>query len=78
MRRVNDRMDIASRKPFPQEELLRFRLLDGKLSLSPGGRGYYLKKDLASLEAAIKRKAFERILRRSLLEEEITLLKEAL
>ena len=78
MRRENARTDIASRSPFPREELLRFTVKDGCLSLVPGGRGYYLKKDLASLEAAIKRKAFERILHRPLLEEELTLLKEAI
>ena len=76
------RTDIASRKAYPKQQLLRLVVAAGKLTIdSQGnlpGRGYYLKKDAASLETAIKKKAFERILRRPLSEEELCAIKEAI
>ena len=82
MKRENDRTDIASRKQYPKSQLLRFIVKEGRLLLDPNGelpgRGYYLKKDIASLELALKKKAFQRILHRPLDEEEIARLKEAL
>ena len=78
MQIVNKRKDIASGESFPKEELLRFTVTNGKLSLSPLGRGYYLRKDVASLDLALRKKKFVRILRRDITAEEISLLKEAI
>ena len=82
MKRENDRTDIATYQRFPKSSLLRFVVEEGRLSLDRNGdkpgRGYYIKKDRESLEIAIKKKAFQRILHHPLDEEELALLKEAL
>ena len=82
MKRENPRTDIASRERFPKEELLRIVLCSSRILVDKEGnlpgRGVYLKKDIASFEKALKRKAFERAFRRSLTEEEIASIKEAL
>ena len=82
MKIENDRTDIASRKQYPKSQLLRLVVKEGRLLLDPNGelpgRGYYLKKDAASLELALKKKAFQRILHRPLDDEELQRLKEAL
>lgn len=67
----NKRLDLVSRESLPVEELTRFTIKDGKIilpALSYEGRGYYIKK--GSIEMAIKRKVFERLLKRSLTVEE--------
>lgn len=67
----NKRTDIVTREALPIEELVRFIVKDGKITLpalSYEGRGYYIKK--GSIELAIKRKVFERLLKRPLKEEE--------
>lgn len=67
----NKRTDIVTREALPIEELVRFIVKDGKIilpALSYEGRGYYIKK--GSIELAIKRKVFERLLKRPLKEEE--------
>ena len=50
---------------FPQEELLRFTLQDGRVTADTDGRndgrGFYLCKKRDCLDAAIKKKAFNRI-----------------
>ena len=82
MKRENPRTDIASRKRFDRVELLRLVKVGSKVLVDKEGnlpgRGVYLKKDLASLELALKKKAFERAFRRPLNEEEISSIKEAL
>lgn len=82
MKRVNPRTDIASRKPFPKEELLRMVVVSGALTVDKQGnlpgRGYYLRRDMASLEVCLKRHLFERILHRPISEEELLRVKEAL
>ena len=82
MKRVNPRLDVASRKPYPKDELLRLVLVDGVVTLdthhSLPGRGIYLKRDAASLETALKKKAFERAFHRPLTPEELQAIKEAL
>ena len=67
----NKRTDIASHESFDIEELLKFAIKDGKLILpvhSYDGRCYYVKYD--HIEDGIKRKSFDRILKRPLTEEE--------
>lgn len=82
MKRENDRLDIASYQRFPKEMLLRLVVEEGRLIVDPcgkrPGRGYYLKKDASSLELALKKKAFNRILHRPLNEGELASIKEAL
>lgn len=82
MKRENDRTDIASYVRYPKSMLLRLVVRQGRLTLdlqgNLPGRGFYLKKDLNSLETALKKKAFQRILHRPLNEEELSMLKEAL
>ena len=73
----NPRFDIATRKPYPKEELLRLGVEQGRLVISPkGGRGFYLHRD--HLDLALKSKAFQRYLHRPLDESEIAMLREAL
>ena len=71
---------VACREPRPQEELIRFTFRDGKLAADEGdkadGRGYYLCKDRACADTAIKRKAFNRALRRDLNTEEVRIVIE--
>ncbi len=75
-------MDIASRERFPKEELLRIVVCAGVVTPDTRGnlpgRGVYIKKDAASLELAVKRKALERAFHRPLTEEEKTAILEAL
>lgn len=82
MKRENPRLDIVSRKPYPTSELIRLVVVRGVVTLDLDhkllGRGFYLKKDATSLEAALKRKAFERIVHRPLSPEELSAIKEAL
>ena len=81
MKRENTRLDIASRKAYPKSELIRLVLVDGVVTLGNatiGGRGVYLHRDAASLDTAIRKKAFERAFRRPLTPSEIDAIKEAL
>ena len=82
MKRENPRLDVASRTRYPKEELLRIAMVQGvvtpDLAGNLPGRGIYLRKDAASLETALKKKAFERAFRRPLTLEEIEAIKEAL
>ena len=75
-------MDIASFQRFPKEKLLRLVVMEGRLIVdiagNRSGRGHYLKKDEASLELALKKKAFHRLLHRPLDESELRAIKEAL
>ena len=82
MQRLNERTDIASRKAFPKEKLLRLVLLEGCIKpdvegILPG-RGAYLHKDKASLELALKRHAFVRAFHREPTEEEVAAILEVL
>ena len=58
---------VACRESKPQEELVRFTFHDGHLmpdiNGKAEGRGYYLCRDKACTEAAVKRKAFNRACR---------------
>ena len=82
MKRTNPRTDIASRKPFPKEELLRLVCVAGTVTVDKAGnmpgRGYYLHKDVASLEVALRKHVFERLFHRTLTDGEIASIKEAL
>ena len=82
MKRENPRLDVASRKPYPKNELLRIAMVQGvvtpDLAGNLPGRGIYLHKDESSLDSALKKKAFERAFRRPLTPEEIEAIKEAL
>lgn len=82
MKIENTRLDVASRKPYPKSEMLRIVMRLGEVVPDPhnelGGRGVYILKKEEALLAAIKHKAFERAFRRSLSEEEIASIKEAL
>lgn len=66
---------VACRESKPQEELIRFTFSGGKLlpdkDGKADGRGYYLCKDRACADTAIKRKAFNRVLRRDLNADEV-------
>ena len=74
----NTRIDIATRKPYPKDMLLRF-VTEPSLRVCPfGGRGFYLLKDGSTLEIALKKRSIEKLLKHQLSEEEIALLKEAL
>ncbi len=82
MKRENPRTDIASRKRFPRNELLRITIVEGVVTPDIEGklpgRAIYLHKDTASLELALRKKAFERAYRRPLTEAELESIKEAL
>ena len=74
---------IACRQSRPQDELIRFTLqgemirADGETSAE--GRGLYLCRSRECADAAIKRKAFNRVCRRNLDMGEITkVIEEAL
>ncbi len=58
---------VACRESKPQEELLRFTFHDGHLIQDKTGRaegrGYYLCREKACFETAVKRKAFNRACR---------------
>ena len=66
---------VACRESKPQEELLRFTFSDGHLSADidgkSDGRGYYLCKEEACREAAIKHKAFNRACRTAISTDEV-------
>lgn len=59
MKITNSRLDVASHKRFPKEDLFRFVNIDGKLLLDEDGtlpgRGFYLRRDKASI-ALVKKK----------------------
>ena len=58
----------------PKSELLRLMQKDGNLFPNPekeDGRGSYICKSEECLEKAIKKKSFQRILKRALSQEEI-------
>lgn len=82
MQRTNDRTDIATFGRYPKSELLRLVVKEGRLAVdlqgNLPGRGCYLKKDAASLELALRKKAFNRFLHRPITDEEIERIKEAL
>ena len=56
---------IACYNSSPQDELLRFTVVDGKITFDGDirgeGRGYYLCDNRECLELAIKKKAFNRV-----------------
>ena len=66
---------IACRESKPQDELMRFTVRNGELRADGArpadGRGFYLCRDSACIDAAIKRKAFNRALRRSVDADEV-------
>ena len=66
---------IACRVSKPQDELIRFVIRDSVPAADTDGRaegrGFYLCRDTECLEAAIKRKAFNRICRRNVDEIEV-------
>lgn len=73
---------IACRESKPQDELMRFTW-DGGLRADSGrpadGRGIYLCRDRDCIDAAVKRKAFNRALRRNVDAEEVSrVIEEAL
>ena len=71
---------IACRESKPQDELIRFVLnghdpvvdIDGRAE----GRGFYLCKSAECAKTAVKRKAFNRVCKRNLDENEISSLIE--
>ena len=80
MKASNPRMDVLSRARFPKERLLRLVLIDGvylpdKEGKIPG-RGVYLLKDKAAVEAG--RKRLEKSLHHPFGEEEFLAILEAL
>ncbi len=76
MKPISLRRDIVSRASYPQGELRRFVVRSGELLEDKGerlpGRGYYLHPD-GDPEKAIK--AFARLLRRPLSNEEEALIR---
>ena len=66
---------VACRESKPQNDLLRFTFHEGQLAADVNGRaegrGYYLCKDKKCIDAAIKRKAFNRACRHDLNMEEV-------
>ena len=82
MKRENPRSDFVTRVRYPKSELLRFVVTPAGLLVDKEGvalgRGFYMKRDLATLQLALKKRAFERILHRSLTHEELASIKEAL
>lgn len=71
MEKTHFRKDVSDGKRYPKAELRRFVVKEGKLLSDPEqrlpGRGYYLSKGSDPVKAE---KAFRRILRRELSEEE--------
>lgn len=71
MEKTPFRKDVSDGKRYPKAELRRFVVKEGKLLYDPEqrlpGRGYYLSKGSDPVKAE---KAFRRILRRELSEEE--------
>ena len=69
---------IACRESKPQDELIRF-VLNGQdpavdLSGRAEGRGFYLCRSEECMRTAVKRKAFNRVCKRNLDENEISIL----
>ena len=66
---------IACRESRPQDELIRFVLRGQDPVADPGGkaegRGFYLCRSDECVRTAIKRKAFNRVCKRNVSEEEI-------
>lgn len=64
MRKENPRMDIATRKSYPKQELFRLVLSSGKPTLDETGtlpgRGVYLHKSLESIAIAKKKHLLEK------------------
>ena len=64
MRKENPRTDIASRQKYPKGLLFRIVNINGTLLLDKDnnlkGRGIYLKKDLASIEIAERKRLLEK------------------
>lgn len=64
MKTIPVRMDIVTRKTYPKEELLRFVVFKGVVTLDKGqvlpGRGCYVKKDEESLQKAFSKKLISR------------------
>ena len=65
MKKIPLRRCIVTREQLPKQELLRIvRDKEGKVSVDQtgklGGRGAYIKKDLAILEKAMKSKILEK------------------
>ena len=64
MRKENPRTDIASRQKYPKGLLFRIVNINGTLTLDKDntlkGRGIYLKKDLASIEIASRKRLLEK------------------
>ena len=58
---------IACRESKPQDELMRFTLTGNQITADTDGRndgrGIYLCRDKKCIEQALKRKAFNRVLR---------------
>lgn len=71
MEKTPFRKDVSDGRRYPKAELRRFVVKEGKLLYDPEqrlpGRGYYLSKGSDPVKAE---KAFRRILRRELSEEE--------
>lgn len=71
MEKTPFRKDVSDGKRYPKAELRRFVVKEGKLLSDPEqrlpGRGYYLSKGSDPVKAE---KAFRRILRRELSDEE--------
>ena len=68
----NKRRDIVSRESFPKEELIRFTVKDDTLifpSTSYDGRGYYIKR--GSVQNALKKGVFQKVMKRNLRPEEL-------
>ena len=67
---------IACRESKPQDELMRFTFRDGVLNadgqVPADGRGFYLCRDRECVDNAIRRKAFNRALRRNVDAKEIS------
>ncbi len=67
MTHVTTRMCVGCGRKAPQNELVRFTAVDGRLT--PGralpGRGAYTCRRLACFERAAARRAFSRVLRRT-------------
>ena len=60
---------IGCYESFPQNQLIRFTLVDGQVVADAegknDGRGFYLCKKQECLEVAIKKKAFNRICKKN-------------
>lgn len=74
------RKDIISGEVFPRDELLRLAYVDGHIEfdtdLDKHGRGAYIKKDEASLEALRNGKLLSRAFKTKVKEEEVKSLYE--